>query len=194
MEKENLNPKESLQIIQEMIQAEKLRFSENGFIYRFWGWLVSIAALAHFILLQLEMYDYHYYPWFLTIFGGIFTGFYYGRKKEKTSLPVSGKILSYTWITISFFIFGIAFFFPVRAGDLLLFIILSHIAVGTIVAGAIFKFKTLLIGGFICGAMAFVSLVVPREYGSLITIVAVVAADLIPGYQMKRMYNKENKI
>ncbi len=190
METKDLTPNESLVVIQEMIEIEKMRFGENGFIYRFWGWLVVAAALAQFVLLKLEFYNYHYFPWFLMIFGGIYTGIYYGKKKDKASLPISGKALGYTWIIISIAIFGVAFFMAEKAGGWLLFIILSQIAVGTVVSGALLNFRVLIIGGFICMAMAFVSIFTPYEYWSLLTIVAIVASDLVPGYMLKKINTK----
>jgi len=191
METNNFTPNESLAIIQEMIETEKLQFSENGFIYRFWGWLVVIAAFGQFVLLQAELYSYSYYPWFLMMFGGIFTGIYYGRQKNKTSMPLSGKVFAYTWVIISFTIFGVAFFMPVKAGGWLLFIILSQIAVGTVVSGALLRLNVLIIGGFICNVMAFVSIFTPYQYWTLLTIIAIVATNLVPGYLLKYKYSKK---
>ena len=188
-EKEELHPKESLDIIQTMIQAEKMRFSENGFIYRMWGWLVLVAAVSQFILLQLELYSYHYYPWFLMIFGSIYTGIYYGKKKKTTHLPFSGKILAFTWIAISINIFGVAFVLSSMADNFLLFIILTNIAIGVIVAGALLDFKWLLIGGFICIIIGFVSLFIPHVYWNLLTVIAILFTNLIPGYLMKKNSN-----
>ncbi len=189
MGNQELHPKESLAIIQEMIQAEKMSFSENGFIYLFWGWLVIFAALAQFVLLQVELYSYHYYPWFLMLFGSVFTGFYYRKQNKRTKLPVSGSTLSYIWIAITVNIFGVAFFLPVQAGDFLLFIILSNIAVGTIVAGSLLKLKSLLLGGVVCIICAFTSVFLPQEYWNLLTIVAIVFSNIIPGYIFKKSYS-----
>lgn len=190
MDKNELNPQESFAIIQEVIEAEKVRFSENGFIYRFWGWLVVIAAIGQFVLLKLEMYSLHFTPWFLMILGAIFTGIYYGRKKERASLPVSGKTLAFTWIFVCINVFGVAFFLPELAGKWLLFIILSQISIGTVVAGSVLKFNILIWGGLVCNACAFVSLFVPNTYWTLLAVVAVVFSNLIPGYALKAMHKK----
>ncbi|MFW6095142.1 MAG: hypothetical protein ACOC8S_01745, partial [Bacteroidota bacterium] len=73
MNKNELTPQESLQVINEMIDTSKTRMRENGFIYLFWGWLMMFCALDQFVLLQLEYYEISYYPYFLGIPGGIYT-------------------------------------------------------------------------------------------------------------------------
>lgn len=40
MQPENFSPKDSLQLIDQMINQAKNRFSENGFLYLLWGWLI----------------------------------------------------------------------------------------------------------------------------------------------------------
>jgi len=190
MENKELHPKESLKIIEDMIQTEKMRFSENGHIYRMWGWLVIVAALSHFTLLKLEYYSICYYPWFLMIAGAIYTGFYYSKAKKSTNLPISGKILGMTWIAVCINIFGIAFVLPVQAGDFLLFIILSNLSIGVIVGGALLKYKLLLFGGAIGIVCGYLSIFLPHSYWTLLAVIPIVFTNLIPGYAMKKQSRK----
>jgi len=186
------NAEESLEIIKTMIEIEKVRFNENGFVYLFWGWLAIFAASLEYILMISDV-KHSYYAWFVMLLGGVFMFYYFwNREKGSTSLPLTGKVLSITWIFIGLNIFTFAFLFPVTAGNLLLFFILAMLGIGTIVSGALLRFSWLTIGGIICNILAFVSIFTSPAYKSIIMIVAILFADLIPGYILRAKYNNHN--
>ncbi|HKK59691.1 MAG TPA: hypothetical protein VJ937_09445 [Salinivirga sp.] len=191
MEKENLKPEESLSIIKEMVETEKIRFGENGFIYRFWGWMVIAAATLQYLLMYID-YQHHYYAWFLMLVGGVYTGIYYSRSKNQVQMPLSGKLMAYTWSAIGLNIFIVSFILPQTAGEMLLLFILSFIGIGTIISGAMLRFPIMIVGGILCNALGFVSLLTPFEYWGLYSILAITFADLIPGYVLKAKFQKQN--
>lgn len=191
MTTEPMSAEESMGIIQSMIETEKMRFSENGFIYRMWGWLVISAASLQYLLFYMNVQQ-NYYAWFLMIFGGVYTGIYYGKSKNRQTYPLSGKIMAYTWIAASLNVFIVAFLLPQLAGVWLLFIILSFIGVATVVSGALLRFPLMIVGGIICNALGFLSLLTPYEFWGLYSIIAVTVADLIPGYVLKSKFSRKN--
>ncbi len=191
MENKEMNPQESLSIIQSMIETEKIRFGENGFIYRFWGWLVIAAASLQYLLIYLSV-EQHYFAWLLMIVGGIYTGIYYSREKNRVQMPLSGKIMAYIWTAVGLNIFIVAFLMPRMAGDWLLFFILSFIGIGTIFSGAMLRFRIMILGGIICNALGYASLFTGVELWGVYSILAVTFADLIPGYVLRAKYNKNN--
>ena len=194
METEKLKPEESLKIIEDIIETEKLRFAENGYIYRFWGWLVVFAALAQYILIQIE-YPYSYVPWFILILGGFYTGIYYSKKAKQSktrAMSMGGRIMSMTWAAITLNIFLAAYLLYGTFASTLLFTVLSFVAIGTIVSGSLLRFKALIYGGILCNVIAFISLRTGIEYWNLLTILAVIFSNLIPGYILKKKYSKQN--
>ncbi|HNS30339.1 MAG TPA: hypothetical protein PKL52_07380 [Tenuifilaceae bacterium] len=182
---------ESFQIINRIIEDEKVRLNENGFIYLFWGWLVIFCSSMEYVLMFSGV-RHHYYIWFVMILGGVFTGIYFGYKKGGAPMPLTGKVLAYIWIFIGLNIFAFAFLFPIPAGSLLIFFILAMLGVGTIISGALIRFPWLVYGGIICNALAFVTILVPSLYWNAITIVAIIFADIIPGYMLRAKYRKQN--
>ena len=52
MQEENISGKESLAIIESMINKAKNQFSENGHLYLLWGWAVFVCSIAQFILMN----------------------------------------------------------------------------------------------------------------------------------------------
>lgn len=193
MENKTMKPEESLSIISSMIETEKMRFGENGFIYRFWGWLVVAAATLQYLLIFIE-YQHHYFAWFLMLAGGVYTGIYYSKAKNQVQMPLSGKLMAYTWTAIGLNIFIVSFILPQTAGEMLLLFILSFIGIGTIISGAMLRFPIMIVGGILCNALGFVSLLTPFEYWGLYSILAVTFADLIPGYVLRAKYNNRKNV
>jgi hypothetical protein len=189
------NPEESFEIIKKMIENEKARFNENGFIYRFWGWLVIFAASLEYALMFSGV-KHSYYAWYIMLLGGVFMFFYlrkkYFGKKESISMPLTGKVLSYTWIFVGINIFTFAFIFPMTGGHLLLFFILSMLGIATIISGALIRFTWLITGGIICNILAYLTIFTHPVYWGLISIVAIIFADLIPGYMLRAKYRNQN--
>jgi hypothetical protein len=193
MEKEELSPKESLRIINEMIENSKERFQDNGYIYLFWGWLVLACALAQFILLQMEYYEIHFYPYFLAIPGAIYTFIYEARRhKESSKSSFPDKFFTALWIAtgINLFIVGFGFSFIFNASPVPYILIL--IAIAVIVSGTVINFKPLVIGGIICNALAIASLFLSGIYHPIVVVLALIAAYLVPGYILRKQYKMNN--
>ena len=52
MEKsESLSGEQGLALIESMINRAKNHFSENGFLYLLWGWVICICSLGQFTMI-----------------------------------------------------------------------------------------------------------------------------------------------
>jgi len=193
MEKEELSPKESIRIIQEMIESSKERFQDNGSIYLFWGWLISLCALAQFVLLQLEYYEINYYPYFLAVPAAVYTGIMEARRHKKTSKSTFiGRIFAALWTvtSINLFITGFGFSFAFQMSPVPFILIL--IAVATIVSGAVVRFKPLIFGGIVCNALVVLSIFINTLYHPVLVVLALIAAYLVPGYILRKQYKRSH--
>ena len=191
MEEKELTPKESLRIIHEMIESSKERFQDNGYIFLFWGWLISICGLAQFILLQLEYYEINYYPYYLTIPAVAYTWIYESRRHKKKSKPTFfDKIFNALWSSVGFNIllvgFGFSFAFHVSPIPFILILV----SIATIVSGTVIKFKPLIIGGIICNGLVVATIFISPLYHPIIIVVALVASYLVPGYILRKKYKQ----
>ena len=88
--------------------------------------------------------------------------------------------------------FTFAFIFPITAGNILLFFLLTMIGIGTVVSGALLRFSWLIIGGIICNLLAYVTIFSHQSYYGIIMIVAIIFADLIPGYILRAKCRNHN--
>lgn len=191
MQKDELSPKESLDLINEMISGAKARMNENGFIYLFWGWLILICALSQFILLQTEYASINYYPYILVIPGAIYTAIHESRNHRSAGNPnYTSKIMSGIWIAAGMNMLIVGFLFsPVLKTSPVPYILII-LALATIASGAAVKFKPLIWGGVICNLAGILSIFVAYSYHPLLVIAAIIAADLIPGYILRNKFRK----
>lgn len=191
MKQDELTPKESLDLINEMISGAKARMNENGFIYLFWGWLISICALGQFILLQTEYAHMNYYPYILVIPAAIYTSIHESRKHRKEGSPnYTSNIMSGIWIAAGMNMLILGFLFsPVLKTSPVPYILIV-LALATIVSGAAIKFKPLIWGGIICNLAGILSIFVAYSYHPLLVIAAIIAADLVPGYILRSKFKK----
>ena len=82
MEDVNFSGRQSLEVIESMINKAKNQFSENGDLYLLWGWWVFACSIIEFILLNVMQYEWHWIIWWSVL---LVVGyqFFYLRKKIK---------------------------------------------------------------------------------------------------------------
>ena len=187
MEKQ-LNEKESIQIIQEMIEKSKANLGESSYFYLLWGWLVFISSLSHFILLSVSFRQ-PYILWPIAMALGAILSIIKSRslhKKSKTKTYIETAII-HLWIGFSVSMFIILF--SAGYGNIRwetsnsLIIVLYGLA--TYVSGGILKFKPLKIGGIASWVIAFVSMFLPGEFTMLAIALSIIVAYLWPGYLLR---------
>jgi hypothetical protein len=193
MKKENFTPEDSLDLIKQVIQEARNKFNENGFIYMFWGILTAIASLSQFILLKNEHFDINWYPYLLMPIGSIYTAFYFAKRKRSIAKNQIGKIISYTWITISINIMILGFFFAGAIRENLIPIILILLSIGIVISGASIKSKLLIISGLIINISGFIGFMMDWIYQPLLMGLVSITAVFIPGIiLMIKHKRKEN--
>lgn len=194
MQSENFSPKESLLLIDSMINQAKNRFSENGFLYLLWGWLVLICSIAHFVMLKLQLFKHPELIWASCWLAAIFQVLYLSRKKKKEKVRTySDSIINAIWISFAICATVIA----VIIGKANMWIIMNSLVLvlygtPTFLSGVVMRFKPLIIGGLICWALAAISAFTPPLYVLLLLAAAVVSAWIIPGYLLRAKFKQQN--
>lgn len=188
MEQEKFSP---LDVIQEMIDKTKKNYGDNGFLYLFWGYLVFIAALAHFILMKLA-YVQSFLPWAILMpFGGIVMVIWTIRqeKREKIVKTYVDEWMKYIWLS-----FGAALAIVLLRMPLLQLytypLVMMIYGIPTFITGGIFKFKPLIIGGICCWIFAWISFQMSFDNQLLWLMASLVAAYIIPGHILQYQFKK----
>lgn len=190
MEKDNLTPEQSFELITKVINEARNRFEENGLIYVFWGALIALASFGQYYLLKTEHTDIHWYPYLLMPLGSIFTGIYYAKKKKTKRKNMIEKILAVLWNVLALYMLILGFLFAGHLRENLLPIILILLSIGIIVSGVSIRKNILLFSGFIIGISAIYAFYLNLIYQPLLAGIISVVAILIPGIIL--MYQHKN--
>ncbi len=197
MQDENITQQESLAIIESMINKAKNQFSENGFVYLLWGWVIFFCSTAQYILQNVVHYQRYYLVWTLTWLAIAVQVFYYSRKeKKKVVRTYTDEIAGYVWLAFVIML--------LLAGTLVnsalqpeqsyigTVVILILYGMPTFLSGIILKFKPLIAGGMCCWVLSIIAVLLPHDFTILLISIAVVAAWIIPGYLLRSRYKKQN--
>ena len=195
MQHENFSAKDSLQLINSMINQAKNRFSENGFLYLLWGWVIFFCSVGYFILLQLNWFTHPEIIWNAWLPAVIFQAIYLAKKNKKERVKTySEQMIKYIWVSFGICMFVLSVILAKTDGwqRMSSFLMMLY-GVPTFLSGIAMQFKPLKIGGIVCWVLALTSVFVLPIYGLLLLSLAIVAAWIIPGYLLRKKYNQQNK-
>jgi hypothetical protein len=194
MQPENFSPKDSLLLIDSMINQAKNRFSENGFLYLLWGWLILICSVGHFVLLQLQLIKHPEMIWASTWLAVIFQVIYLVKTKKKEVVKTySENIINYVWISFGICMFLLSFILNRgQAWEIIYPLFLMLYGIPIFLSGIVMQFTPLKIGGIVCWVLAIVSTLIPPVYGLLLLAAAMVAAWIVPGYLLRQKFKNQN--
>jgi len=193
MEKEQLTPEKSLELIGQMITTARKEFNDNGFMYLLWGWFAFSAALAHYALMWVE-YEYAFLPWAVLMpLGGIISAIYSATRGKKQLRRVKtwvDRVMGYVWMAIVLALFvtlGVAS----RIGWEVSypFLILLY-GVGTFISGGIMQFRPLIAGGILCWVISAVAFFVSFDIQLLLLACALLVSYIVPGHILRHQYSK----
>lgn len=178
---ETFNPEQGLQLINTMINRAQNRFSENGFLFIFWGWLVFAAALLFYVLEKIGVEN-SWFVWMTMPLGGIFTMIYSSKQKKKE--VVKSYIDDYvSYVAIAF---GISLTIILTLGFKLLEncypVVIMLYAIMTFTVGGILKYKPLIIGGVLSFPICVVAFFVGFQNQVLLLALSVLVSYIIPGH------------
>jgi hypothetical protein len=195
MQPDNFSPKDSLQLIDSMISQAKNRFSENGFLYLLWGWVILFCSVTHFILIKLDLFEHPEIIWASTWLVVIFQVIYLLRRRKKQTVKTySEHIIGYVWMVFGITMGMISFILSkTNNWDVMNPLLLMMYGMPTFLSGVIMRFKALKVGGIICWGLSIISVLVAPIYVLLLLAVAVIAAWIIPGYLLSARYKLQNK-
>jgi hypothetical protein len=184
MEEKQLNEKESLELITQMIRNTQQRIERgNGIPFLIWGYTTVLVSLLVWFTLKSTQNYYWNLLWFLIPVIG-FTAMTISMKKEKKGVTTYiDKVIMYVWIVI-----GIAAFIPAPAATIMegfpiLFIVTLLISIGTAITGLIIRFVPLIVAGFIGMFLSIFCLILGNALDSVLVFAALfLIVQVIPGH------------
>lgn len=193
MQSDNFSPKDSLQLIDNMINRAKDRFTENGFLYLLWGWLIFISAVSHFILLKTRLLKHPEMIWMSCWVAIIFQIVYLVRKNKKVKVKTySDGIMDNIWMC--FGICMMVLIIIVSRNNLWIYMYpftLMIYGIPTFLSGVVMRFTPLKVGGMSCWVLAILSTFFMPIYYLLLLAAAVLIAWIIPGYLLRKKFKNQ---
>jgi hypothetical protein len=91
MEKNNLTPAESFDLIQKHISNFKMNYKGNAEIFLLWGWIMSLASLSHFAITKYlifkeayeQMISFSIGNYIVFVFIGFIIEYFMNRNRNK---------------------------------------------------------------------------------------------------------------
>lgn len=185
MKNENLSDKESLKLITEMINTAKGNIQNSYIFFLIWGWLVMLASLLHYGLINFTSLEHPEIAWSILIIGVFLSG-WHGYKQGKTSQvkTYSDRIYGQIWLT--FLISYIILLFFVKNINYNINPLIMLMAGGsTYLSGITIKFRPLVYGGIVLWISAIISFMLPGDIQLLISAGGIFLGYLVPGYILK---------
>lgn len=194
MEERNITEKESLHLIQQMIQVAKEEHRENGDGWLIWGWLLFLASISSAILAYVEIRGYIAWIWsgILVIGLVIYLVFHVLTRRDERVKTYVQELLDR--IGAGFFI---SLFAIVAAG----FILNSSYSFGyyyilyafwMFIHGSAIRFRPLIIGAYV-NWLAAIAIFLLHDLAQIMAVsaIAVLIGYLIPGYMLRAEYRKK---
>ena len=189
MKSQEFTPKESLELIDQVIKEAKNRFEENGFTFILWGGAVALCCFAQAYLLHTGMGAQSWYPYLLLPLLSIYTMVHEAKKHAKKYNPLN-RISSRLWIFTGFNIMIVAFGFSNELQSHLTPIILLLMGIATAVAGSFIQSRMLLFCGIVLNISAYVAFFVPWKHHPLLMGVVALVAFFGPGIVLHLKHKK----
>lgn len=194
MEKKELTPEESFDVINKAIANFKINYRESSKVFLLWGWILTLTSISNFILLK---FVHSTEPWVLKgyvilanwvvfiLIGSIIMYFMVRKmnKEKKVHSHIDKFIDNLWWVTApSFFIAG---FICIKSGIAPPPLMLLVAGIATTTTGLVIKFGPLIIGGMSFFIFSIVATFVTNEYLALVVGAAIICGYLIPGYLLR---------
>jgi hypothetical protein len=195
--KGDLSPRESLQIIQRMIDHSKRKVNENGWYLILWGAVLGLAHLAMYILLKLDVemnFDWIWYPAIgIGVLGSMLYGFLWDRKRKKGTFL--DNIIGMVWLTF-LFSWGLALIFDGKMENEGIFIYLMS-ANAVLLTGIIIRYKPVMFGSLFLYGIALAALIMLPNLSLefyLFQAIAFIGGFLVPGLMLNRWVGKQDQM
>ena len=194
MERNDLTPEESFEIIKKAIINFKMNYRESSKVFLLWGWILTFACISNFVIVKILQSKEAYESMNLFILGNWLVFCSVGfvilllmTRKTNMGKKVYSHIESYVknlwWVIAASFV--VATFICIRLEVTPPPIMLLIAGIATTTSGLLIKFKPLIIGGMTFFLFSIATAFVTNEYISLITGAAVICGYLVPGYFLK---------
>lgn len=188
---------EGLKVIYEMIQSAKSSIGRNYFYYLFWGYLVLLASLSDYVLINFIHYPQHYLVWPVLMGIGTVVTIVFSINQMKISKNTTyiSTFMRFLW-SGWFVSLIILLFFVNMNGDYEMIIPLAFAMYGMaiFISGGIVKFWPMVFGGIIAWTGAVITYFCDYSVQLLVASGIIILAYIIPGHMLQSQSKKSDHV
>lgn len=187
-----MNPSESLALINSMINTSKNRLADDGFYIIFWGWLILSCALINYVSLLMHS-TFGYWVWPILPPLGAIVSIIYGRiqKKKEMVKTYIDSYLAYSWAAFIIAMSITLLFLPVNGMKTTYFFLMLLYGMATLISGGLLNFKPLIIGSLFSFICAISSLFVGEKEQFLCIAASLLLSYILPGHMLQAKYKSQ---
>lgn len=190
MKQSSFTPEESLALITELIQDARTRFEQSGYVYIFWGTLLTLIGVVHFALIRLELFGWIFAPYLAIPIAAFLNGWWQARRvSSEVRKNAVYSIVTRLWLVlgVNMSLLGF-FFFPILESNLIPVILIFQ-SVGIFLSGVALRKNYMVYLGILANGMALAGFWLSWDWQPLLMSATAVVSALLPGIILQR----ENK-
>ena len=176
--------KKQLEYIEEMMATAKENLAGGSIFYLLWGWLVLLAALSNYYLLEFAAFTNHWVTWpVLMSLGGILS-IIAGMRLAKRSLVRTkiDRMLQHLWLGFFITLIVVLSAINVVGAEAIYPVLMALYGLGTFVSGSILNFRPLQIGAIVSWVCAIVAFHTDFANQLLLISAAIIFSYIVPGH------------
>jgi hypothetical protein len=192
MSTDNMNEKQSLELIENMIKTAKQEHHVGGaFFFILWGCIVMLYSMLTFYAVQTHA---EWQPWTYNLFliGGI-VSIIRSKRDDKVEQVKSwyDDLYMYVWSGAGICLGITAVFGPMLGLNNVLPVTMLIYGLANFITGGVTKYYPSLVGSIICFACVIIAFNLSFAYQNLLCAFAVLCTHLIPGLMMRKYYQRK---
>ena len=193
MEEKEINPTESLELINKMIDAAKNKLADDGFYFILWGWLVTVCALTHYTLIRMGVQKSDL-VWAIFMPLGAIASLLYGRKESKTKKVKTylDNYLAYLWGAFFIGMVLTLVLMPWNGYKHSYFFLMILYGISSFVTGGLLNFKPLIFGSLFSFGFAALSVFMSDIDMFLCISGALIFSHIIPGHLLRSSFKSQH--
>ncbi len=192
---ENLHPKDSLAIIEAVINQRKQKYEENGIFLIFWGVLVALAGIGQFLMLKMNFYpEKSGIVWLFTMVPGFIFTFLW---KMREGIRAKKQQKTEDWSDFLWLVTGSMAFvsmFVVNHSKFITMMIFLPIGIASLSSALRLKNRLWIFTSLISIVLAYSTVFFWSGYQPLFMAIIAILSLLIPGIQLHLAYKKRNNV
>lgn len=193
MRQEELTHEESIRLIGGMIKSAQNKLTDNSAFYLLWGYMVALAAILHYVLIQMGIPELAWMPWpILMTASGIIAAIMGVRKGKKAEVTTyTDRLMGYLWggmvvVMVILLVMGAALGWSTVYPILMLLW-----GWALFVSGGMVRFPPLMWGGVFNWALGAFAFFQTFEVQLLLIATSMFATYLVPGYMLRIKLKKD---